>query len=90
MFKVISNWFSNVSLSRGNAAALAFVGMLSMFAVGGAAHAQTNGVAALDVSQGTSYLQTNASTNMSTIAVVLFILAGLAMAIVWVKATFFG
>ena len=46
--------------------------------------------AALDASVGTEYLETNAATNMALVAVVLFTLAGLAMAIKWVKATFFG
>lgn len=47
-------------------------------------------IAALDVTAGTTYLETNASTNMTAIAEVLFSLAGLAVAIRWVKATFFS
>lgn len=47
-------------------------------------------IADLDVSAGATYLETNASDNMSNIATVLFSLAGLAVAIRWVKATFFS
>ncbi|WP_428384188.1 hypothetical protein [Nevskia ramosa] len=47
-------------------------------------------VAALDASTAISYLEDNASTNMTQVGVVVFTLAGLAMAITWVKATFFG
>lgn len=47
-------------------------------------------IAALDVSAATTYLEDNASTNMTDIAQVLFGLAGLAVAIRWVKATFFS
>lgn len=47
-------------------------------------------VPALDASTAVAYLEDNAGTNMSEVGVVVFTLAGLAMAITWVKATFFG
>jgi len=74
--------------SRGNLAVAGASGLL----LSGVASAQSTGgtVAPLDVSTGTQYLQDNASGNMSKVALVLFVLAGLGMAIVWVKATFFG
>jgi len=46
--------------------------------------------AALSVSDATTYLQTNAQTNMTTVGGVMFVLAGIAVAITWVKAQFFG
>lgn len=47
-------------------------------------------VPALDVTDAVTYLETNAGGGMAEIGVVVLALAGLAMAISWVKATFFG
>lgn len=47
-------------------------------------------VPALDVTAATSYLETNAGGGIAAIGVVMLTLAGLAVAIKWVKATFFG
>ncbi len=59
----------------------------------GLALAQSGGgttTPALDVTPATAYLNTNAGNNMNLVAIVVFGLAALAMAITWVKATFFG
>lgn len=45
---------------------------------------------AVDSSAGTDYLEANVGPAMIAISVVLFSLAGIAMGIKWVKATFFG
>lgn len=47
-------------------------------------------VPALDVTDATTYLETNAGGGIAAIGVVMLTLAGLAVAIKWVKATFFG
>lgn len=47
-------------------------------------------VPALEVTSATSYLETNAGGGIAAIGVVMLTLAGLAVAIKWVKATFFG
>jgi hypothetical protein len=47
-------------------------------------------VPALDVTDATTYLETNAGGGIAEIGVVMLTLAGLAVAIKWVKATFFG
>ena len=47
-------------------------------------------IAALDVSTANTYLETNASTNMTLIGTTLFGLSGLAVSIRWIKATFFS
>lgn len=47
-------------------------------------------VPALDTTAAVTYLETNAGGGMNAIGVVVLSLAGLAMAISWVKATFFG
>lgn len=61
------------------------VAVLSLLA--SVAHAA---VPALDVTSATGYLETNAGGGIAAIGVVMLTLAGLAVAIKWVKATFFG
>lgn len=47
-------------------------------------------VAAIDYGDALTYLETNAGGGMVAIGAVILTLAGLGVAIKWVKATFFG
>lgn len=47
-------------------------------------------VPALDVTDAVTYLETNAGGGMAEVGGIVLLLAGLAMAVTWIKATFFG
>ena len=75
-------------LTRGVGLALTFV--VALAAAMFMAEPSMAAVPALDVSDAVTYLETNAGGGISAVGIAVLSLAGLAMAISWIKATFFG